>query len=49
MWFDRWTVQIIWWDDELPIFFFWTMMFSCRFTKIGKKVGALSALDVTMS
>jgi hypothetical protein len=31
-----------------PIFSFWTMLFSCRFTKSGKKVGALSALDVTM-
>ena len=33
---------------NFPIFFFSTMLFSCRLTKSGKKIGALSALDVTM-
>jgi len=52
LWFYRWTVQIIWRMMNSPIFSFWIMLFSNRFTKIGKKLGVLSthlsALDVTM-
>ena len=45
----RWTVQIIWWDDELPhLLLLDHAVQLCRLTKSDKKVSALSALDVTM-